>query len=74
MKEMPNAFWATLFILLSGGLAIAALIIPNKDAATMQVLTLASSIATGAFGYIQGHKDGVNAANPTQPGGPAQPK
>lgn len=68
MKDLPNAFWATVFLLLAVVLAIAALFHPNVPNVTMAVITLASSIATGAFGYIQGHKDGVASVSvPTQP-------
>lgn len=72
MKDWPNSFWATIFIVLAGILAVVALYSPAKANLSTEVLTLASSIVTGAFGYIQGHKDGV-ASNPTTAGkGPAE--
>jgi hypothetical protein len=63
MKDLPNSFYAAVFIGLACVLAVVALYAPGgSDKAA--VITMASSIITGAFGYIQGHKDG--AANPSQ--------
>jgi hypothetical protein len=75
MKELTNSFWAAVFILLACALAVVAMYSPAKDHAA--VITMASSIITGAFGYIQGHKDGSNsnqASLPQQPEGPAKQK
>ncbi len=65
MKDYPQSFWASIFILFACVLAIVALYSPSKE--TSAVITMASSIITGAFGYIQGVKDGQNSQNPTQP-------
>jgi hypothetical protein len=60
MNKFPNPFWAAIFIILACVLAVTALFSPVKDNnAIQQVLTLAASIVTGAFGYIQGVKDGA---------------
>lgn len=64
MKDLPSAFWACLFLVIACALAAMALFAPTKENVTMAVITLASSIATGAFGYIQGHKDGAGSVNP----------
>lgn len=74
MKELPNPFWATLFLALAAILALAALLHPGVQTVTMAVLTLASNIASGAFGYISGHAAGAASATPTPPADPAQPK
>lgn len=74
MKDLSNSFWAAVFIVLACTLAVIALYSPNKD--TGAVITMASSIITGAFGYIQGHKDGANTTgqNPTQAAPPTPQK
>jgi hypothetical protein len=59
MKDMTNSAWAAIFIFMACALAESALFSHNSNA-TM-VLTMASSIITGAFGYIQGVKDGKNS-------------
>ena len=64
MKDLPNSFWASVFIALAATLLIVALFVPSKDSPA--VITAASSIITGAFGYIQGHKDGAASQNPTK--------
>lgn len=71
MRDMPNSFYAAVFILLACILALVALYSPGGPERAA-VITMASSIITGAFGYIQGHKDG--ASNPTQPATPAKPQ
>ena len=63
MKEFPNSFWAAIFMGMAAVLAVVALFAPMRENVTMAVVTMASSIITGAFGYIQGHKDGSNEAN-----------
>ena len=66
MKDYPNSFWAAVFIILACALAVIALFSPTKD--TAAVITMASSIITGAFGYIQGVKDGQTSISvPSQP-------
>ena len=57
MKEQPNAFWATIFIFIGGILGIVALFAPLRENISMAIVTMASSIVTGAFGYIQGNKE-----------------
>ena len=59
MKEWPDSFWATMFILLACGLAIVSLFSHSNGAGA--VITMASSIITGAFGYIQGKKAGIDS-------------
>lgn len=66
MKDYPNAFWASIFIVLAAIVAVIALYAPTKENVTMAVITIASNIISGSFGYIQGHKDAANQ-NPTQP-------
>lgn len=59
MKDMTNSAWAAVFIGLACALAGIALFSHSSNAAS--VLTISSSIITGAFGYIQGKKDGENS-------------
>lgn len=59
MKSMTNSAWAAVFILIASILACVALFSHGPNAAS--VITISSSIITGAFGYIQGKKDGENA-------------
>jgi hypothetical protein len=54
MKDYPDSFWAALFILMACMLALASLF--SQSAGATAVITMASSIITGAFGYIQGKK------------------
>lgn len=58
MKDMTNSAWAAVFIGLACALAGVALFSHSSNAAS--VLTISSSIITGAFGYIQGKKDGAS--------------
>lgn len=67
LKDLPNPFWAATFILIASGLAVAAMLTKDKSD-TAAIITMASSIITGAFGYIQGHKDGAATVSvPSQP-------
>lgn len=59
MKNMNNSAWAGVFIALACVVAIVALFSHSPNATS--VITISSSIITGAFGYIQGKKDGENA-------------
>ena len=59
MKDLPNAFWAFLFILLACIVAIVALVYPSTATVTMAVVTIASNIVSGSFGYISGHAAGA---------------
>ena len=68
MKDLPNPFWAALFILMACVLAIVALVHPNVANVTMAVIAIASNIVSGSFGYISGHRDGVASVSiPSQP-------
>jgi hypothetical protein len=58
MKDFPNPGWAAVFICLASGLAALCLFTHAKDNVVMAVITMASSIITGAFGYIQGVQSG----------------
>lgn len=69
MKDIPNAAWAASFILMASAIAVILLYSPGPENIKMGVLTMAASIVTGAFGYIQGRKDGADSVqvppNPT---------
>ena len=78
MKDLPNPFWALLFMLLGCVLLLAVLV--KVTAATTQlelgvlmaVATAGTSIISGAFGYIQGRKDGESSVQvPMSPDSPA---
>lgn len=70
MKNMTNSAWAGVFILLACVLACVALFSHSSNATS--VITISSSIITGAFGYIQGKKDGENSLQvPMNPDSPA---
>lgn len=61
MKDIPNAFWAAIFISIGSGLVAALIFAPGPENFKLAVLGFCSSIITGAYGYIQGHKDGSNS-------------
>lgn len=69
MKDLPNPFWALMFMLLGCALLLA--VLWHSTAAIgilMAVATAGSNLISGAFGYINGHKDGVASVSvPTQP-------
>lgn len=74
MKDLPNPAWAFLFMVLGCLLLFAVLIKVNASTTTvmlgvlMAVATAGSSIISGAFGYINGHKDGAASVSvPSQP-------
>ena len=68
MKDLPNPFWATLFIVMAVVLAIVSLVVPTQANVTMAVIAIASNIVSGSFGYISGHKDGAASVSvPSQP-------
>jgi hypothetical protein len=70
MKDMANSAWAAVFIFLACVLACVALFSRSPNATS--VITISSSIITGAFGYIQGKKDGENSLSvPMNPDSPA---
>lgn len=56
MKDLPNSAWACIFIFMACVMALIALFSRSPNATS--VITIGSSIITGAFGYIQG----VNSA------------
>lgn len=66
MKNMTNSAWAAVFIFLACVLACIALF--SHSSAAGNVITISSSIITGAFGYIQGKKDGDNSPPDLPPG------
>jgi hypothetical protein len=59
MKDMTNSAWAAVFIFFACIVAVIALFSHSANATS--VITISSSIITGAFGYIQGKKDGENS-------------
>lgn len=65
MKNMTNSAWAGVFILLACLLACVALFSKSPNAAS--VITIGSSIITGAFGYIQGKADSKNSTPDVPP-------
>ena len=67
---MTNPAWAAVFMLLACILAITALFSHSSNAD--KVITIASSIVTGAFGYIQGYTAGKNSIQiPQNPDSPS---
>lgn len=75
MEKWPQPFWAV--ILASEGFALAVLVlysVAEKDI-KIAVIGVATSIVTGALGYIGGHSAGraaQAAVNPITPANPAQ--
>lgn len=68
MKDLPNAVYAGFFVVIASALAIFVLYSgADKDIKTA-VLGISASIVTGAFAYIQSHRETSNPTNPTQPG------
>lgn len=61
MRDMPNAFWAASFIFIAAVIAVIVLFSPAPENIKQNVLTLCSSVVTGAFGYIQGKRDAADA-------------
>ena len=65
MKDLPNPFWALLFMILGCLLLGGCLIKINLNTTTvmlgviMAVATAGTNLISGAYGYINGHKDGV---------------
>jgi hypothetical protein len=69
MKDIPNAAWAASFICMAIIVAVIVLFSPAPENIKQNVLTLASSIVTGAFGYIQGKHDSSDSVTvPPNPG------
>ena len=70
MKDVPNSGWATLFICMACVVAVVALFSHSPNATS--VITISSSIITGAFGYIQGVHTATNSLQiPMNPDSPA---
>lgn len=69
MKDLPNPFWALMFMLLGCGLLVVVLLKPSVTVGiAMAVATAGSNLISGAFGYINGHKDGVASVSvPSSP-------
>ncbi|MBS1803529.1 MAG: hypothetical protein JST28_09180 [Acidobacteria bacterium] len=67
MKDLPNPFWALLFMLMGCGLLIAVLMKVTAQTTQLElgvlmaVATAGASIISGSFGYIQGQRDGKNS-------------
>lgn len=69
MKDMTNSAWAAVFIFMACVMALVALY--SKSANAPSVITIGSSIITGAFGYIQGVSAGKNSLQvPVNPDSP----
>lgn len=73
MKDVPNAAFAGIFLFMALIIAICCLFSRADHNIVVAVLAVAGNIVTGAFAYIQGHKDG-SASNPTTPADPAKLK
>jgi hypothetical protein len=74
MKDLPNPFWAFLFMVLGCILLLAVLLKINGSTTTvmlgvlMAITTAGTSLISGAYGYINGHKDGaLSVSVPSQP-------
>jgi hypothetical protein len=65
MKDVPNPFWALLFMILGCLLLAGCLLKISVNTTTvmlgviMAVATAGTNLISGAYGYINGHKDGV---------------
>jgi len=69
VKDLPNPAWACIFIFLACVMAVIALFSHSANATS--VITIGSSIITGAFGYIQGVSAGKNSLQvPMNPDSP----
>ena len=69
MKDLPNPAYAVMFIFLACTVAVISLFSKSQNATA--VITMAASIITGAFGYIQGVSAGKNSIQiPTNPDSP----
>lgn len=67
MRDLPNPFWAALFVAMACTVGVVALFSGAGEHLTTAVLALSTNIITGAFAYIQGHKDGVNSTQQNPP-------
>lgn len=79
MKDWPQPFWAILLAAMGVELAVVALFSSAEKDIKIAVIGLASSIVTGALGYIGGHNAAsagtieTSATLPIRPAIPAQP-
>jgi hypothetical protein len=78
VKDLPNPFWALLFMLLGCVLLLAVLMKVTSNTSQLElgvlmaVATAGTSIISGAFGYIQGRKDGEHSVQvPLDPASPS---
>lgn len=73
MKDLPNPFWALLFMALGCLLLMGCLFKIEVSTTTvmlgviMAVATAGTNLISGAFGYINGHKDGVASVTSSSP-------
>lgn len=68
MNKLPSAFWATIFIITAFSVVVVVLFCHAPDNVKQNVLTIASSVVTGAFGYIQGKRETSDSITiPTNP-------
>jgi len=67
MKDLPNPFWAMLFMLLGCILLLSVLFKVGGQTSQLElgvlmaVATAGTSIISGAFGYIQGKRDSASS-------------
>ena len=72
MKDLPNPFWAGLFMLFAVLLSVVALKIPTQANVTMAVVAIASNIVSGSFGFISGQMAARNSVQvPLQTSSPS---
>jgi hypothetical protein len=71
MNKWPQPFWAVLLAAMGIELAVVALFCSAEKDIKIAVIGLASSIVTGALGYIGGHQSKDDA--PSKPTTPAEP-
>ena len=67
MAKIPSPFWAVLLAFLGVGLAIVALFHPSTDTVSQAVLTIASSLVSGALGAFAGHAVAASKSDVTTP-------
>jgi hypothetical protein len=70
MRNWPQPFWAVILAGMGVVMAITVLFSPAPENIKLGVLGVASSLVTGALGYIGGH---AAASSPDDKPGPTQP-
>lgn len=66
VKDWPEAFWGLLFVTVACLTAVTAARWHSPE--TASIITLATSIVTGTFGYLKGRSDGAKTVQvPTDP-------